>query len=36
MPAECEWIFRSSKRLANLYRLSLGEDIVEASECLKF
>lgn len=32
MSAECEWIISSSKRLTNLYRLSLGDDITEASE----
>jgi hypothetical protein len=36
MSAEREWIISSSKRLTNLYRLSLGDDIIEALECLKF
>ena len=35
MSAECERIFSSSKRLINLYRMSLSNDIIEASECLK-
>jgi hypothetical protein len=36
MLAECERIFSSSKRLINLYRMNVGDDIIEASECLKF
>jgi len=34
--ADCERIFSSSKRLINPYQMSLGDDIIEASECLKF
>jgi hypothetical protein len=33
---ECERIFNSSERLINPHRMSLGDDIIKASECLKF
>jgi hypothetical protein len=36
MSAECEGIFSSSRSLINLYRMTLGDDIIEASGCLKF
>ena len=35
MSAECERIFSSCKKLITAERNKLGDDIIEATECLK-